>query len=282
MSARSAHAREEELLDIYWKEIRDNRPLTREEEVELFGRLREGDESARERIIEANLRFVVRIANEYARAEGPSVLELVAEGNLGLMTAIRRFDETRGFKFITYAVWWIRRAIHQAIANQRHSLRTPLNRLEDARLLEREADQLDQSLGRSATFDEVLESTGVSRERALNALEARERGLSLDAPLKSDGEATLYSTLASPTVADPQQDEEAMLEAVSACLDELDGRESAILRAYYGLDTDEPKTLEQIGEEMGVTRERIRQLRNRALERLRTQYADRLTPWSAN
>jgi RNA polymerase primary sigma factor len=282
MNSRTAHAREEQLLEIYWKEIRNNPPLARDEEVELFGRLRRGDESVRDRIIQANLRFVVRIASEYALAAGPSVLELVAEGNIGLLTAIRRFDETLGFRFITYAVWWIRRSIHQAMASHRGVMRTPINRLEDARLLERQTDELEQALGRRASFDEVLESAGVSRERALNALKARDRGQSLDAPLAGDGEVTLHATLAAPLVRDPVEGEAAMADAVAACLADLDNRDSAILTAYYGLDADEPKTLEQIGAEMGVTRERIRQLRNRALDRLRTQHADVLAAWSVN
>ena len=281
MSARTAHAREEQLLDIYWKDIKNNRPLTRTEEQDLFQRLRAGDESVRPRIIEANLRFVVHIANGYSRADGPSVLELAAEGNLGLLTAIRRFDETRGFKFITYAVWWIRRAIHTAIASQRQSLRLPANRLEDSRMLERQAEHLEQELGRRVSFDEVVEASGVSSERALNALEAADRTVSLDAPM-GEGDKSLHAMLSSPANEESAQDEEAMMQVVAECLDRLDSRESAILRSYYGLDSGEPKTLEQIGSELGVTRERIRQLRNRALERLRCEHADRLLQWSVN
>lgn len=280
MSARSAHAREEQLLDIYWNDIKDNRPLTRQQEHELFSRLRAGDETVRERIIEANLRFVVRVANDYARGDGLSVLELVAEGNLGLMTAIERFDETRGFKFITYAVWWIRRSIHRAIANQRQAVRLPANRFEDSRLLERQADTMEQTLGRGVSFDEVIEATGVSDERALNALEAADRPKSLDAPL-GEGNDSLYAILAdSDDEAAP--DEEARMQAVVECLEQLDSRESAILRSYYGLEAAEPKTLAQIGSELGVTRERIRQLRNRALQRLRSEHAERLLQWSSN
>lgn len=247
----------------------------------MFQRLRAGDESARQRIIEANLRFVVHVASGYARADGPSVLELVAEGNLGLLTAIRRFDETRGFKFITYAVWWIRRAIHTAIASQRQSLRLPANRLEDARLLERQTEHLEQELGRRVSFDEVVEASGVSSERALNALEAADRTVSLDAPM-GGGDKSLHAMLSSPANEGSAHDEEAMMQVVAECLDRLDRRESAILRSYYGLEAGEPKTLEQIGSELGVTRERIRQLRNRALERLRSEHADRLLQWSAN
>lgn len=281
MSARSAHAREEQLLDIYWKDIKNNRPLTRDEEADLFTRMRAGDESAQQRIVEANLRFVVRVANGYARADGPSVLELVAEGNLGLMTAIQRFDETRGFKFITYAVWWIRRSIHASIASQRQPVRLPSNRLEDSRLLERQADHLEQTLGRGVSFDEVIEATGVSDERALNALEATDRAVSLDAPV-GDGDNSLHAILADSAGENSVADEEAMMQVVAECLEQLDKRESTILRSYYGLEAGEPKTLEQIGSELGVTRERIRQLRNRALNRLRSEHAERLLQWSSN
>lgn len=282
MSARSAHARDEQLLDMYWKEIKENRPLTREEERQLFSRFRAGDESAGQRIIEANLRFVVRIANDYARADGLSVLELVAEGNMGLLTAVRRFDETRGFKFVTYAVWWIRQAMHRAMATQRRSLRAPMNRLEDFRLLERKASHLEQTLGRTATLDETLDAAGLSHERAMNALESWQRDVSMDAPLDADGETTLHATLTAGPEVETEYNEEAMVDALAECLAELDSREASILQSYYGLDADEPKTLEEIGAEMGVTRERIRQLRNRALDRLRTQHADRLLEWSAN
>jgi len=281
MSARTAHAREEQLLDIYWKDIKDNRPLSREEEMDLFTRLRAGEESARQRIIEANLRFVVRVANDYARADGPSVLELVAEGNLGLLTAIQRFDETRGFKFITYAVWWIRRSIHAAIASQRQPVRLPTNRLEDSRLLERQADRLEQTFGRGVSFDEVVEATGVSDQRALNALEATDRAISLDAPV-GDGDNNLHAMLSQTVGEEAAADEEAMMKVVAECLEQLDKRESAILRSYYGLEAGEPKTLQQIGTELGVTRERIRQLRNRALHRLRSEHAERLMQLSSN
>ena len=281
MSVRSIHPREEQLLDIYWQEIKNNQPLRRQEEQDLFARMRAGDEQAHQRIVESNLRFVLRIANEYARGDGPSVLELVAEGNLGLLTAMRRFDESLGYKFITYAVWWIRRDIHRAIADHRHSMRLPMNRMDDHRLLEREADSLEQLLGRTATFDEVVEATGVSQVRALNALYTSDRVLSMDAPLAADADSSLHAVL--PAISeDDETDAELMLNTMAECLDQLAERDAAILRAYYGFDSDEPKTLEQIGADMGITRERVRQLRNRALHRMRDVCGEQLQPLMAN
>ncbi len=282
MSVRSAHAREEQLLDVYWREIKDNPPLTRTEEIDLFTRLRAGDEAVHQRIVESNLRFVVKIANEYARTDGPSVLELVAEGNVGLLTAIRRFDESLGFKFITYAVWWIRRSILRAMADHRHSLRLPLSRMEDHHKLEKQADHLAQLLGRAASFDEVVESAGVSPARALNASHASYRALSLDAPVNGDSAVSLHALLPAPTPDEDSSDEELILNTMTECLTQLRQRDAEVLRAYYGLGSEEPRTLEQIGAQMGITRERVRQLRNRALSCLREECGQQLQSLMSN
>ena len=284
MSARSAHPREEQLLEMYWQEIRDNRPLTLKEEQVLFTRLRNGDKDALQPLVEANLRFVMRVANEYVRPDGPPLLELVAEGNVGLMTAIERFDEEKGFKFITYAVWWIRQAIHRCLAQDRRSIRIPMNRLEDFRTIEKRVDSLSQEEGRNVTFDEAAELAGMGSIRARSALEAAHRDMSLDTPLSADGETLLETVLATDAEADVEDEFEELQrdEAIRNSLEALDGREATILRSYYGLGAEEPKTLEQIGGEMGLTRERIRQLRNRALARLKQDHAETLLDWSAN
>ncbi|MBT7596697.1 MAG: sigma-70 family RNA polymerase sigma factor, partial [Gemmatimonadetes bacterium] len=169
MSSRSTTSSEEQLLDLYWREIRDHAPLSRQQELELFTRLRNGDDSARRPLVEANLRFVMRVANDYVRAEGPSILELVAEGNVGLMKAIDHFDENKGFKFITYAVWWIRQAIHKCLAEDRRSIRTPMNRLEDLRTLEKGADALSQKAGRNVSYQDAAEQSGMRAPRTGNA-----------------------------------------------------------------------------------------------------------------
>ena len=284
MSSPFVDSREERILDLYWREIRDNRPLTRQEEHELFTRLREGDESALQPLVEANLRFVLKVANEYVRAEGPSILELVAEGNMGLMKAVENFDQNKGFKFITYAVWWIRQSIHRCLAQDRRMIRTPTNRLEDFRALEKGVDQLSQKAGRSVSFDEASERAGMGSARSRGALSAAHRDLSLDAPLSPDGGTLLDTLLADPPDEHPESgfDEMQRDDAIYRSLEKLDRRESMILRSYYGLNAEEPKTLEEIGHEMGVTRERIRQLRNRALSRLQRDHGKSLLEWSAN
>ena len=284
MSSAFVDSREERILDLYWREIRDNRPLTRQEEHELFTRLREGDESALQPLVEANLRFVLRVANEYVRAEGPSILELVAEGNMGLMKAVENFDQNKGFKFITYAVWWIRQSIHRCLAQDRRMIRTPTNRLEDFRALEKGVDQLSQKAGRSVSFDEAAERAGMCSARSRGALSAAHRDLSLDAPLSPDGGTLLDTLLSDPPDEHPESgfDEMQRDDAIYRSLEKLDRRESMILQSYYGLNAEEPKTLEEIGHEMGVTRERIRQLRNRALSRLQRDHGKSLLEWSAN
>ena len=282
MSSRSVHSSEEQLLGFYWREICDHRPLTRDQEFELFSRLREGDDAARRPLVEANLRFVLRVANEYVRAQGPSILELVAEGNMGLMKAIDHFDENNGFKFITYAVWWIRQAIHRCLAEDRRSIRTPMNRLEDFRTLEKGVDALSQKAGRYVSFDEAAEQTGMGPLRTRSALSAAQRDKSLDAPLTPDGATLLDSILVKESEQDLVEDfdERQRDEAIYRSLSMLDRRESQILRSHYGLDAGEPKTLTEIGRELGLTRERIRQLRNRALSRLQQDHADSLLEWS--
>ncbi|MFC1525561.1 RNA polymerase sigma factor RpoD/SigA [Candidatus Latescibacterota bacterium] len=275
-------ARTDQLLELYWQEIKDNQPLKRSEEEELFGQARRGDEVAVQRIVEANLRFVLRVANEYVRPDGPPLIELVAEGNIGLMAAIKRFDETRGFKLITYAVWWIRQAIHRSLARQRRSARQPMNRLDDYKLIERRADALSQKLGRAPTFDEIIEASELSPERALTAVEAHQQDLSMDEPLYPDSDVTLHALYSADAETEEEYDHDALKHRLHECLALLDRRESLILRSYYGIGDSEPQTLEQIGAELSLTRERVRQLRNRALDKLRVEHAGQLVEWSLN
>ena len=275
-------ARTDQLLELYWQEIKDNEPLGRQEEVELFGRAHRGDDAALQRIAEANLRFVMRVANEYVHPDGPPLIELVAEGNVGLMAAIERFDETRGFKFITYAVWWIRQAIHRSLSRQRRSARQPTNRLDDFAQIERRAEALSQKLGRVPSFDEVIDEADMTSERALAAMEAHQQDLSFDQPLQSDGDMTLHGVYGGNADVDEGFDQDALTQRMHECLELLDSREALILRAYYGVGGLEPRTLEQIGEDLKVTRERVRQLRNRALKKLRAEHAEELLDWSMN
>ena len=268
--------------ELYWREIKDNEPLSREREVELFTRLRGGDEGARQRIIEANLRFVVSVARDY-KDYGLSLGELISEGNVGLLEAVKRFDETRGFKFITYAVWWIRQAILKALALQGRIARPPMSQINDLQKIEREAGRLAQSLGRSPTGTEIAERVAISAERTRNALDVSQHDLSLDAPAYPDEAAPLLSVCAAPEAgADDLFEEAEMRDRLSSCLSQLDEREGEIVRAYFGIGGAEPMTLEEIGLCLGVTRERVRQLRNRALTKLRDNCGEMLGEFSPN
>ena len=268
--------------ELYWREIKDTEPLSREREVELFTRLRRGDESARQRIIEANLRFVVSVARDY-KDYGLSLVELISEGNVGLLEAVKRFDETRGFKFITYAVWWIRQAILKALALQGRIARPPMSQINDLQKIEREAGRLAQSLGRAPTGAEIAERVDISAERTRNAMDVSQQDLSFDAPAyPGEGDSLLSLHPAPQDGVDDLFEEAEMRDRLSSCLRLLDERESEIVRAYFGLGGGEPRTLEQIGDSLGVTRERVRQLRNRALEKLRENCGEVLAEFSPN
>jgi len=269
-------------VDVYWREIKNVQPLSRTEEVALFERARAGDEESRQQLIRANLRFVVRVARDY-KAYGLTLAELISEGNMGLLEAVKRFDETRGFKFITYAVWWIRQAILRALAEQGKIARPPMSQLNDHHKVEKEAGLLAHELGRLPTFDELTSSLDLSAERTRNAMAAAQQDLSFDAPIYQGEGAPLLSLFVSPEVGmDEVLEREQMKNTLADCLRALDEREYQIVRDYFGLEDLEPMTLEEIGEAMGVTRERVRQLRNRALEKLRTHYRQRLVEFSNN
>ncbi len=259
-------------VTAYWRDIQHYEPLSRQREGELFRRARRGDARAIDELVQANLRFVVRVAKEY-NGRGLSFLELISEGNVGLLEAVRRFDETRGFKFITYAVWWIRQAILKALAQNGKIARPPLSQVNDLQKVEKHANVLAQDLGRTPTLDEVANAADMSARRAHNALLAASSDLSLDGPAFADENETHMAHLR-----DENSDIEAaserdfLLATLHRCLNVLDEREVRIVRCYFGLDGSETMTLEQIGEGMGLTRERVRQLRDRALNKIRSRY----------
>ena len=272
----------ENLTELYWRDIKDSKPLKREEEVELFKLAKTGDEQARQKIVNANLRFVVSVARKY-KDYGLNLVELISEGNVGLMEAVKRFDETRGFKFITYAVWWIRQAILKALAEQGKIARPPMSQINDLQKLEKEAGSLSQRLGRDPSYEELADSVDISAERTRNAVEVGQADVSFDAPAYADEDTTMHSVFPSREQRIDDQFEDRRLKAtVTDCLAVLDDREYRILRCYFGLGELEPMTLEQIGRAMGVTRERVRQLRNRALEKLRTDCGELLGEFSKN
>ena len=260
-------------LAVYFSEIENTQPLEPEEEVRLTRLLREGDKEALNKLINANLKFVVSVANKY-RVTGIPLEDLINEGNIGLIKAAYRFDETRGFKFISYAVWWIRQTVLQALAEQTRSVRIPLNQNSNLAKLARTNTQLTQSLGRTPTDAEIAKEMEepVETIRALRRVAASE--LSLDAPIdRGDRDSASFGERFSGTeAADIEEDVEAIArrDFLETMFDDyLTERERKILYLYYGLDDGEERTLEEIGSLLGVTRERIRQIRNRAFEKLR-------------
>lgn len=284
MSAKKAarHHVQVSPVDLYWRDIKDAEPLSREREVELFKRAREGDDEARQQLVLANLRFVVRVARDYS-GYGVSLIELISEGNIGLIEAIRRFDETRGFKFITYAVWWIRQAILKALAERGKIALPPMSQINDLQKIEKEAARLGQQFGRAPTYEEIADRVDISVERTRNAMEASQQDVSLDAPAHPDDDTSLITVFTQDQESvEHRYEKRQMKEALLGSLNVLDPREYQILRSYFGLENTEPMTLEEIGEAMGVTRERVRQLRNRALSKIRTHSGELLMEFSSN
>jgi RNA polymerase primary sigma factor len=260
----------------YLKELRKYPPMTREEEEDALKKARAGNEQAIDRIITSNLRFVVSVALEY-QGRGVPLADLIAEGNVGLMEALKRFDENRGFKFISYAVWWIRQAILNAL-KRTSAVMMPANRQEDMDRMARRWGQMTQELGRIPTLEEVAKDMKISRKRAERALRCVRPDLSLDTPLDPYGEQTLIHLLESDE-ANPDEWVETLDQAdlVTQSLgDSLDEREAQVIRSYFGLDGQERSTLGEIGNTLGVTRERVRQIRNRALYKLRRYFRQRV------
>ena len=270
------------LLRSYWNDIRRCQPVSREVERELVAKAKAGDDQALADLISSNLRFVVSIAKEYSHL-GRSLSELISDGNLGLMEAARRFDENRGFKFITYAVWWIRQSIRRGLSKGSRTVPPPTNRVYDLKVVQQADARLSQALGRAPTMTEVTEETGLSTQRVMMARVAGATDTYLDRPQFVGEEESHVATLKSNgSPADVEIDEASLTNTVLECLDSLDDRERRIIRCYFGFDGRRPMTLEQIGHEFELTRERIRQLRDRGLNKLRAEYGDKLSEFSKN
>jgi RNA polymerase primary sigma factor len=257
-------------LDQYLKEVSTHRLLTPQEEIELGRRAQTGDEDAIQELVRANLRFVISVAKKYQN-RGVSLSDLIQEGNVGLVTAARKFDPDQGVKFISYAVWWIRQAILSALANQGRAVRVPLNRASDLAKIFRERERLKQELRRDPTPQELSEATGLSAEiveslQTLNAAEIR-----LDSPIGDSEDSQLMERFISDEaiVTEDEVEERLLSERIDRALDTLQPRDAKVLKLYFGLEGGREHTLEEIGDILGVTRERIRQLRDRALKRLR-------------
>ena len=261
---------EENTLRLYFDDIADSRPLSREREVELSARIQEGDMQARDELVQANLRFVIDVAKNYQN-RGLSLSDLISAGNVGLLTAAERFDGTKGYKFISYAVWWIKQSILQTIAEHARTVRLPLNKLSLLKDISKASRRLGQGRESEPGVEENAAELDVPAEEVLETMLSARSVRSLDESFEEDDERSLLNILADNTQATPDDDvlhtsARTQLEEV---LESLDERELRIIRLYFGLDGSEALTLEQIGGLMGLTRERVRQLKERALGKLR-------------
>ncbi|HWE41573.1 MAG TPA: RNA polymerase sigma factor RpoD/SigA [Gemmatimonadaceae bacterium] len=257
-------------LDQYLRDISIYPLITREDEVALAQRIRKGDQEALDTLVRSNLRFVVSVAKKYQN-QGVSLSDLINEGNLGLIRAAHKFDETKGIKFISYAVWWIRQAILQALAEQSRIVRVPLNRAGTLHRIGKRASTLLQELGREATHAEIANGMDITEEEVAKTMLISQTHLSLDAPLTPGEDNRLLDYLADTVNATPDEEMfvKALTESIEEALSHLKERESRILRLYFGLDGEEPMTLEEIGALLSITRERVRQIKEKALSRLR-------------
>ena len=263
-------AYEEGSLDQYLRDISIYPLITREQEVELAQRIRADDQEALDTLVRSNLRFVVSVAKKYQN-QGVSLSDLINEGNLGLIRAAHKFDETKGIKFISYAVWWIRQAILQALAEQSRIVRVPLNRAGTLHRIGKRASALLQELGREATNAEIADGMDITEEEVAKTMSISQTHLSLDAPMTPGEDNRLLDYL--PDTVNPTPEdaivEQALTNSIQEALAGLKERESKILRLYFGLDAAEPMTLDEIGVVLNITRERVRQIKEKALSRLR-------------
>ncbi|MEG1509656.1 MAG: RNA polymerase sigma factor RpoD, partial [Clostridia bacterium] len=258
-------------VKMYLKDIGQVKLLSADEEIELAKRMATGDERAKKRLSEANLRLVVSIAKRYV-GRGMHLLDLIQEGNLGLMKAVEKFDYTKGFKFSTYATWWIRQAITRAIADQARTIRIPVHMVETINKTGRVQRQLLQTLGREPSSDEIAEVMGLTSEKVSEILKIAQDPVSLETPIGEEEDSHIGDFLPdednkfSPTL---MAESEMLKEQLLQVLSTLTPREEEVLRKRYGLDDQRPRTLEEVGKEYNVTRERIRQIEAKALRKLR-------------
>ncbi len=261
--------RESASLDKYLQEIGKEELITVEEEVELAQRIRKGDQEALEKLTKANLRFVVSVAKQYQN-QGLSLPDLINEGNLGLIKAAEKFDETRGFKFISYAVWWIRQSILQALAEQSRIVRLPLNQVGSLNKINKAFGRFEQENERTPSPEELADMLNLPKEKVSDTLRVSGRHVSVDAPFADGEDNNLLDVLvnADPPNADRGLINESLATEVDRALDTLTDREKDIIKYFFGIGCSE-MTLEEIGEKFGLTRERVRQIKEKAIRRLR-------------
>jgi len=262
--------RESQSLDKYLQEIGKVDLISAEMEVELARRIRGGDKVALEKLTKANLRFVVSVAKQYQN-NGLTLGDLINEGNLGLIKAAGRFDEKRGFKFISYAVWWIRQSIMQALAEQSRIVRLPLNRIGSLTKVSKTFAELEQKFQREPSNEEVAEAIGVTADEVRDNLRIGGRHVSVDAPFSQGEDGSLLDVLSDVNESNPESAmmAESLINEVQRSLETLTAREADVLKLYFGLNRKQPMTLEEIGDKFNLTRERVRQIKEKATRRLR-------------
>ncbi len=274
--SKSITNRESASLDKYLQEIGHEELLSVDEEVELAQKIRKGDRRALERLTRANLRFVVSVAKQYQN-QGLSLPDLINEGNVGLIKAAEKFDETRGFKFISYAVWWIRQSILQAIAEQSRIVRLPLNQVGSVNKINRELNKFEQEHERRPSVDEIADRIDLPEDKIEEAMKANNRHVSMDAPFVDGEDNSLLDVLADNDMpmADKALVQESLRKEIDRAIELLNDREQKVVRAFFGIGTPE-MTLEEIGDKNNLTRERVRQIKEKAIRRLRHNTKNKL------
>ena len=256
-------------LDKYLQEIGRVELISPEEEVVLARKIRSGDSEALKKLVKANLRFVVSVAKQYQN-QGISLPDLINEGNLGLIKAAQRFDETRGFKFISYAVWWIRQAILQALAEQSRIVRLPVNKIGSINRINRTFSRLEQLFEREPSPQEIADMLEMFPEDVKEALKTNSRTVSMDAPISAEEDNNMYDLIQNSDTPSPDKNliNESLAYEIERALNTLSPRESKVLKLYFGLGMKHPFTLEEIGEELTLTRERVRQIKEKAIKKI--------------
>ncbi len=270
--------RESQSLEKYLQEIGKVDLLTPEEEVDLAKRIKEGDQEALEKLTKANLRFVVSVAKQYQN-QGLSLSDLINEGNLGLIKAAQRFDETRGFKFISYAVWWIRQSILQALAEQSRIVRLPLNKVGSLNKINKAFSELEQEFEREPSPEELAEMLEISTEEVETTLGVAARHVSMDAPFVDGEDNSLLDVLengGTPNTDSQLAYGESLRKEIDRSLSTLTDRQCDVIKLYFGIGVEHPMSLEDIGERFGLTRERVRQIKDKAINKLRTKSRSKL------
>jgi len=267
---------DETSLELYLKDISKNSALSAEDEAKLAVKIKKGDRKALEKLIKANLRFVVSVARNYQN-QGLPLGELISEGNLGLIQAAKRFDEKRNFKFISYAVWWIRQAILRALADRSRITRVPLNRIGIIHKVGRTQSRLEQKFRRMPTLEEIAKELGLAESEVIEIQKIGNRYLSLDTPVQADDSSQLIDLLQDENqeMPDSRLIEMSMQEGVNKILDTLNEREKKVLQLYFGVGEETPHTLDEIGRRLHLTRERVRQIKEKAIHRLKNSYRSR-------